>query len=310
MSHLWRWLLSTAVALFSGLSLSRLGVCNGHFTNFHTASSALRNAHFVVLGCIATGLITGVGLELLAERLSGPNVDSAALQLVGVLFASTLMPGLARNWERDNENACLQRLQQSMKLKHGGKTTTHAPSQSNARGTWPFVAPFLSAFRTSRDYTVRNSCNLVSRSDVCGWRWRMNGRDCTEAVIEHLVLPNGKTEGAWRRHEAAKLTCVAAVLMAHGSAFWAVPPNPQHPHSLACEYLLLLAFWLWCAAPEWGQQSRGGIQLAQLWLLHGCAASFGIAVEQLPVSSDSMVKQSTVASSVWKAAQSSNQLFV
>eukprot|EP00971_Amphidinium_carterae_P288026 5717655-Amphidinium_carterae.1 len=41
------------------------------------------------------GLVTGFGLEFLAGLLSGPDADSATLQLVGVLCGSTLLPGLA-----------------------------------------------------------------------------------------------------------------------------------------------------------------------------------------------------------------------
>eukprot|EP00971_Amphidinium_carterae_P116845 2314104-Amphidinium_carterae.1 len=29
-------------------------------------------------------------------------------------------------------------------------------------------------------------CDIVSRSDVCGWRWHMNGRECMEATLENL----------------------------------------------------------------------------------------------------------------------------
>eukprot|EP00971_Amphidinium_carterae_P170255 3373318-Amphidinium_carterae.1 len=43
----------------------------------------------------ACGLLTGFGLDLLAGTLSGPTVDRATLQLVGVLFASIILPGLA-----------------------------------------------------------------------------------------------------------------------------------------------------------------------------------------------------------------------
>eukprot|EP00971_Amphidinium_carterae_P045031 885750-Amphidinium_carterae.1 len=58
-SDLWRFLMSNAVPLFSGL-------------------------------------LTSFGLDLLARWLSGPEVDRATLQLIGVLFASVLLPGLAR----------------------------------------------------------------------------------------------------------------------------------------------------------------------------------------------------------------------
>eukprot|EP00971_Amphidinium_carterae_P326488 6457313-Amphidinium_carterae.1 len=45
------------------------------------------------------GLLTSFGLDHLAGKLSGyisgPKVDCATLQLVGLLFASILLPGLA-----------------------------------------------------------------------------------------------------------------------------------------------------------------------------------------------------------------------
>eukprot|EP00971_Amphidinium_carterae_P271506 5387015-Amphidinium_carterae.1 len=46
--------------------------------------------------CIVAGLLTSFGLDLLAGKLSGPQVERTTLQLVGVLFASILLPGLAR----------------------------------------------------------------------------------------------------------------------------------------------------------------------------------------------------------------------
>eukprot|EP00971_Amphidinium_carterae_P141134 2796681-Amphidinium_carterae.1 len=41
---------------------------------------------------LCSGLVTGFGLDFLAGVLSGPNVDRATLQLVGVLCASTVLP--------------------------------------------------------------------------------------------------------------------------------------------------------------------------------------------------------------------------
>eukprot|EP00971_Amphidinium_carterae_P061298 1213641-Amphidinium_carterae.1 len=29
--------------------------------------------------------------------------------------------------------------------------------------------------------------DLVSRRDMCGWRWHMNVKGCVDATIEHLV---------------------------------------------------------------------------------------------------------------------------
>eukprot|EP00971_Amphidinium_carterae_P035453 697990-Amphidinium_carterae.2 len=63
---------------------------------------ASRSCHFKtpsftsIAGCIVAGLLTGFGLDFLAGQLSGPKVDRATLQLIGVLFASILLPGLAR----------------------------------------------------------------------------------------------------------------------------------------------------------------------------------------------------------------------
>eukprot|EP00971_Amphidinium_carterae_P209003 4146409-Amphidinium_carterae.1 len=42
---------------------------------------------------IVSGLLTGFGLDFLAVKLSGPDVDTATLQLVSVLFSSILLPG-------------------------------------------------------------------------------------------------------------------------------------------------------------------------------------------------------------------------
>eukprot|EP00971_Amphidinium_carterae_P334401 6469675-Amphidinium_carterae.1 len=30
-------------------------------------------------------------------------------------------------------------------------------------------------------------CDLVSRREVCGWRWHMNRRECMDATLEHLA---------------------------------------------------------------------------------------------------------------------------
>eukprot|EP00971_Amphidinium_carterae_P290151 5761029-Amphidinium_carterae.1 len=47
---------------------------------------------YVYLCRIVEGLLTGCGLDFLAEKLSGPRVDGATLQLIGALFASILLP--------------------------------------------------------------------------------------------------------------------------------------------------------------------------------------------------------------------------
>eukprot|EP00971_Amphidinium_carterae_P047462 934888-Amphidinium_carterae.1 len=49
----------------------------------------------VISSCTVPGLLTGFGLDFLAGQLSGPSVDRATLQLIGVLFASILLPGIA-----------------------------------------------------------------------------------------------------------------------------------------------------------------------------------------------------------------------
>eukprot|EP00971_Amphidinium_carterae_P309624 6153307-Amphidinium_carterae.1 len=63
-------------------------------------------------------------------------------------------------------------------------------------GSWQFApAKFEAALKTSRqdsvirkDYRIDNiHCHLVSRSEICTWRWHNNGRDCMEAVIEHIM---------------------------------------------------------------------------------------------------------------------------
>eukprot|EP00971_Amphidinium_carterae_P341158 6479838-Amphidinium_carterae.1 len=47
---------------------------------------------------VVTGLITGFGLNFLSSMLYGPSKDRATHQLVGTLFVSTLVPGLAREF--------------------------------------------------------------------------------------------------------------------------------------------------------------------------------------------------------------------
>eukprot|EP00971_Amphidinium_carterae_P301318 5986413-Amphidinium_carterae.1 len=43
---------------------------------------------------LVSGLVTGFGLEFLAGVFFGPSVDRATLQLMSVMLASTLLPGL------------------------------------------------------------------------------------------------------------------------------------------------------------------------------------------------------------------------
>eukprot|EP00971_Amphidinium_carterae_P021973 433388-Amphidinium_carterae.1 len=74
--------------------------------------------------------------------------------------------------------------------------------------------------------------------------------------------------------------------MARADIVWAMPPSPQHSHCLACEYLLHLALWHRRAVPicEDSCESESG-KPAKFWFQHCRVVSFGIAVEQLAVSS-------------------------
>eukprot|EP00971_Amphidinium_carterae_P341551 6480409-Amphidinium_carterae.1 len=56
------------------------------------------------------------------------------------------------------------------------------------RGMWPFACKFITGYMSptaGENYAI--PCDLVSRSDVCGWRWHMNGRKCVDATLEHLA---------------------------------------------------------------------------------------------------------------------------
>eukprot|EP00971_Amphidinium_carterae_P114719 2272708-Amphidinium_carterae.1 len=116
-SDLWQWVISNAVALFSGPT-----VCGQRAFNVpsnHTPSSRLNKmspprialnklqvaynntrgvslAHLMMDVCIGRSfkcrLLTSFGLDLLAGKLFGPKIDRATLQLIGVLFASILLP--------------------------------------------------------------------------------------------------------------------------------------------------------------------------------------------------------------------------
>eukprot|EP00971_Amphidinium_carterae_P269794 5352306-Amphidinium_carterae.1 len=55
------------------------------------------------------------------------------------------------------------------------------------REKWPFASKFRAAFKGhTGGRTEAIYCDLVSRSDVCGWRWHMNMRECMDATLEHL----------------------------------------------------------------------------------------------------------------------------
>eukprot|EP00971_Amphidinium_carterae_P202945 4027394-Amphidinium_carterae.1 len=58
--------------------------------------------------------------------------------------------------------------------------------------------------------------------------------------------------------------------MACGDIVWAMPPNPPHIDSLACEYLLLLALWHGLSCPRYEGDRIGWGKLAKFWLHPGC----------------------------------------
>eukprot|EP00971_Amphidinium_carterae_P017432 343779-Amphidinium_carterae.1 len=64
-----------------------------------------------------------------------------------------------------------------------------------------------------------------------------------------------------------------------------MPPDPQHAHCLVSEYLLHLALWQQRGIPGRDEYLEG-VKHSKLWLQHGCVAGFGIAAEQLALSSD------------------------
>eukprot|EP00971_Amphidinium_carterae_P134292 2660603-Amphidinium_carterae.1 len=56
------------------------------------------------------------------------------------------------------------------------------------RGMWPFAFKERTAFE--KKYVGIPSAvefNILSRTDVCSWRWHMNGKECMEATLEHLM---------------------------------------------------------------------------------------------------------------------------
>eukprot|EP00971_Amphidinium_carterae_P151663 3006265-Amphidinium_carterae.1 len=55
------------------------------------------------------------------------------------------------------------------------------------RGSWPFATKFGAVFKSvvnERNEAIE--CDLVSRSDACGWRWQMDVRKCMDAALENL----------------------------------------------------------------------------------------------------------------------------
>eukprot|EP00971_Amphidinium_carterae_P204150 4051360-Amphidinium_carterae.1 len=113
---------------------------------------------------IVAGLLTGFGLDLLAGKLSGPKVDRATLNLVGLLFSSILLPGLARavvaqqhkikkgacwsKFKKEVRNAFVNiaRFQQQLKRKQQSECCHHSAMQGTS-GPWslsseqPFSLP-------------------------------------------------------------------------------------------------------------------------------------------------------------------------
>eukprot|EP00971_Amphidinium_carterae_P035452 697990-Amphidinium_carterae.1 len=56
------------------------------------------------------------------------------------------------------------------------------------RGSRPFASLFRAYFKAPiGESSAEIGCDLVSRNDVCSWRWNMNGRERTEATPEHPV---------------------------------------------------------------------------------------------------------------------------
>eukprot|EP00971_Amphidinium_carterae_P030503 600032-Amphidinium_carterae.1 len=53
------------------------------------------------------------------------------------------------------------------------------------RGMWQYAFRFRNNVDIA-DKVVPLHWSLVSRSDVCGWRWHMKSRECMEATLEHL----------------------------------------------------------------------------------------------------------------------------
>eukprot|EP00971_Amphidinium_carterae_P053487 1053819-Amphidinium_carterae.1 len=79
--------------------------------------------------------------------------------------------------------------QQQLKVERKHQTEVLLPSQSIARGRWPLPKLIGARAETHPSVQILETtlpCELVSRSDVCGWRWEMNRKDCMEATLEHL----------------------------------------------------------------------------------------------------------------------------
>eukprot|EP00971_Amphidinium_carterae_P015087 297852-Amphidinium_carterae.1 len=75
-----------------------------------------------------------------------------------------------------------------------------------------------------------------------------------------------------------------------------MPPNSQHSHRVAREYLLHFTLWLQLANPGFEGDKRALAKLAEFGFRHGCIARFGIPLGQLAMrlssmSSDMLVQQ-------------------
>eukprot|EP00971_Amphidinium_carterae_P198884 3946782-Amphidinium_carterae.1 len=110
-------------------------------------------------------------------------VDRATLQLVGLLFSSILLPGLARvvmtqqqkNWQRccskvnkECRNALMNivSFQERWRVEQRHPKKMEAlPSQCNARGMWPFASKFRTASKSPINGSSSAILTLVSRSD-------------------------------------------------------------------------------------------------------------------------------------------------
>eukprot|EP00971_Amphidinium_carterae_P339731 6477700-Amphidinium_carterae.1 len=155
-------------------------------------------------------LLSSFGLDLLTRMLFGPQVDRATLQLwhrkkksKGAFRSKLNKQGtnarilLAfRNHEKLNENArrrwklCDRKAMLGLVtiLCHAECLGAWASFWAPCRGMWPFEYKFhVLIKRMSTDKGFAAKLDLVSRGDICNWRWRVNRTVCMEATLEHLV---------------------------------------------------------------------------------------------------------------------------
>eukprot|EP00971_Amphidinium_carterae_P147555 2924238-Amphidinium_carterae.1 len=57
------------------------------------------------------------------------------------------------------------------------------------RGSWPFPSEVRMDLRKGfhGSHPFLYDCELVSRNDICGWRWHVHWRECMDAALEHLA---------------------------------------------------------------------------------------------------------------------------